>query len=130
MTEVFRADYNASVEVERSATNTTARASGAGGGGWLLAIALTLGKIADAMGERMLKLAERIDTLQAAQEDNPKATIDANGTVDNEGKSGDGLTELNARLQVLGQQLGQMLQMLATIVKTIGEGNKDIARKQ
>lgn len=112
-------NYIQSVETERSAEAQSARAGK--GGGWLLAIALTLGKIADAMGERMLKLAEKIDTLQAEQEKNPGAK---------DAETGDGLTELNAKLQVLGQQLGQMLQMLATIVKTIGEGNKDIARKQ
>jgi len=117
----FTFSFNQSAEVERSVEARNARTGGAQGGGWLLAIALTLGKIADAMGERMLRLAEKIDALQAKQEDDPSA-------VDPE--SGDGLTELNARLQVLGQQLGQMLQMLATIVKTIGEGNKDIARKQ
>ena len=117
----YRADYNASVEVDRAVESQNARTGGAGGGGWLLAIALTLGKIADAMGERMLRLAEKIDALQAKQEEDPGAT---------DPESGDGLTELNAKLQVLGQQLGQMLQMLATIVKTIGEGNKDIARKQ
>lgn len=117
----FTFSYNQSVEVERTAEARNARAGGAQGGGWLMAIALTLGKIADAMGERMLQLAEKIDALQAAQENDPSAT---------DPETGDGLTELNAKLQVLGQQLGQMLQMLATIVKTIGEGNKDIARKQ
>lgn len=92
------------------------------GGGWLLAIALALGKIADGMGERMLDKAKEIDTLQQkqAKEDDQSLTSD----------SGKGLSELNAELQVLGQQLGQMLQMMATIVKTIGEGNKDLARKQ
>jgi hypothetical protein len=117
----FTFSYNQSVEVERTNEARNARTGGAQGGGWLMAIALTLGKIADAMGERMLKLAEKIDALQAAQENDPSAT---------DPETGDGLTELNAKLQVLGHQLGQMLQMLATIVKTIGEGNKDIARKQ
>lgn len=117
----FTFSFNNSAEVERTNEARNARAGGQGGGGWLLAIALTLGKIADAMGERMLGLAEKIDALQAKQEEDPGATDPA---------TGDGLTELNAKLQVLGQQLGQMLQMLATIVKTIGEGNKDIARKQ
>lgn len=117
----YNFSFNNTAEVDRATEAQTARAGGQGGGGWLLAIALTLGKIADAMGERMLALAEKIDALQAKQEEDPGAT---------DPESGDGLTELNAKLQVLGQQLGQMLQMLATIVKTIGEGNKDIARKQ
>lgn len=109
-------NFNNVAETDRAAE---AKSNLGNGGGWLRAIALALGKIADAMGERMLELARQIDTLQKQQESNPDATID-----------GKGLTELNAELQVLGQQLGQMLQMLATIVKTIGEGNKDIARKQ
>jgi DNA anti-recombination protein RmuC len=117
----FTFSFNQSAEVERTNEARNARAGGAQGGGWLMAIALTLGKIADAMGERMLKLAEKIDALQEKQEKDPSAK---------DPETGDGLTELNAKLQVLGQQLGQMLQMLATIVKTIGEGNKDIARKQ
>lgn len=117
----FNFSFNGTAQNERAAEAQNARAGGANGGGWLLAIALTLGKIADSMGERMLGLAEKIDTLQAKQADDPKA-VDA--------ETGDGLTELNAQLQVLGQQLGQMLQMLSTVVKTIGEGNKDLARKQ
>ena len=86
----------------------------------MLAIALALGKIADSMGENMLDLAKQIDTLQRAQVDNPKATA----------ADGSGLSELNARLTTLGQQLGQMLQAMSTIIKTLGEGNKDLARKQ
>jgi hypothetical protein len=116
MSVEFNFSYVASVETERAAE---AKSSLGNGGGWLRAIALALGKIADSMGERMLGLAKQIDTLQREQESNPDATVD-----------GKGLTELNAELQVLGQQLGQMLQMMATIVKTIGEGNKDLARKQ
>jgi len=112
----YNYSFNQAAETDRAAE---AKSNLGNGGGWLRAIALALGKIADAMGERMLDLARDIDTLQKQQKDNPDATID-----------GKGLTELNAELQVLGQQLGQMLQMLATIVKTIGEGNKDIARKQ
>lgn len=116
MSDLFVASYVSAAETERAAE---AKSNLGNGGGWLRAIALALGKIADAMGERMLDMARDIDTLQRQQKDNPDATID-----------GKGLTELNAELQVLGQQLGQMLQMLATIVKTIGEGNKDISRKQ
>ncbi|MCL1636179.1 hypothetical protein M2650_16280 [Luteimonas sp. SX5] len=116
MSDLFVASYVSAAETERAAE---AKSNLGNGGGWLRAIALALGKIADAMGERMLDMARDIDTLQRKQKDDPNATID-----------GKGLTELNAELQVLGQQLGQMLQMLATIVKTIGEGNKDISRKQ
>ena len=116
MTELFTYSYVNSAETERAAE---AKSNLGNGGGWLRAIALALGKIADAMGERMLEMARQIDTLQKMQKEDPNAKID-----------GKGLTELNAEMQVLGQQLGQMLQMLATIVKTIGEGNKDIARKQ
>lgn len=130
MSVEFNFNFNNTAEAERTNEAQLSRAgggSGSTGGGWLLAIALTLGKIADAMGERMLKMAEKIDALQEKQ-----AKMDAagKGETATDPETGDGLTELNARLQVLGQQLGQMLQMLATIVKTIGEGNKDIARKQ
>ena len=109
---------------ERAAEAQNARAN-KGGGGWLLAIAMALGKIADSMGERMLTLADKIDALQAKQ-----SQAQADGKAIAKEPEGQGLTALNAQLQVLGQQLGQMLQMLSTIVKTIGEGNKDIARKQ
>ncbi|MGH8033279.1 MAG: hypothetical protein ACREO8_13215 [Luteimonas sp.] len=114
--EGYNFSYVGTAETERT---VEARSSLGNGGGWLRAIALVLGKIADSMGERMLDLAKQIDTLQRQQQDNPDATV-----------GGKGLTELNAELQVLGQQLGQMLQTMATIVKTIGEGNKDLARKQ
>ena len=128
----FNFSFVNTAEGERANEAQSARAGKSGGvggtgGGWLLAIALTIGKIADAMGERMLKLAEKIDALQEQQS---KLDAKGKGETARDPESGDGLTELNARLQVLGQQLGQMLQMLATIVKTIGEGNKDIARKQ
>ena len=120
----FTANYVNAAEVDRAVEARNA-ASKNSGGGWLLAIALTLGKIADAMGERMLVLADKIDALQQKQSE-----AQAKGEAIEKEPEGQGLTALNAQLQVLGQQLGQMLQMLATIVKTIGEGNKDIARKQ
>ncbi|NZA26794.1 hypothetical protein H0E84_10400 [Luteimonas sp. SJ-92] len=115
--EVWSFSYVGTVQAERAAEAKSA--AGAKGGGWLLAIALTLGKIADAMGERLLAKAQDIDTLQKMQKDDPDATL-----------GGKGLTELNAEMQVLQQQLSQMIQALNTIVKALGEGNRDLARKQ
>lgn len=115
--EGYTFSYVQSAEIDRAAEANLSRAKG---GGWLLAIALALGKIADSMGENMLDLASQIDALQRRQVDDPKATA----------PDGSGLSELNARLTTMGQQLGQHLQAMSTIIKTIGEGNKDLARKQ
>jgi len=118
MSEVYAYSYINNAETERATESSKGRASG---GGWLMAIAMTLAKIADSMGERLLDKAKDIDTLQKMQkdQDDPGLKLD-----------GKGLTELNAEMQVLQQQLSQMVQALNTIVKAIGEGNRDLARKQ
>lgn len=118
----FQFSYANNTESERANEAQMARGGKGGvngsGGGWLMAIGTALGKIADSMGERMLDMAKQVDTLTKMQKDDPGATL-----------NGKGLTELNTELQVLSQQLGQMLQISSSIIKTIGEGNKDISRK-
>ena len=74
-------------EIDRAAEANLSRAKG---GGWMLAIALALGKIADSMGENMLDLAKQIDTLQRAGD------LGLGGVYVREDYGGSGLSRLDA----------------------------------
>lgn len=90
------------------------------GGSWLMALAAILGEIADKMMTEVVGLAKELDNLQEAQKDNPDA----------KSKSGMSENELTARLQGQTQIMNMFMQAMNTIIKSIGEANKDVARKQ
>lgn len=100
--------YVRSVEAERT---SEAKAAGKSGGhGWLFAIAKLLGKIADNLGKEIEKKAQQLDdSIRAGKKD---------------------LTEQNAELQALSQQMNMLMQAISTVIKSIGEGAAAIARKQ
>lgn len=99
--------YVRSVETERT---SEAKSSGKGGHGWLFAIAKALGKIADNLGKLIEKKAAALDdSIRAGKKD---------------------LTEQNAELQALAQQMNMLMQAISNVIKTIGEGSAAIARKQ
>ncbi len=80
------------------------------GHGWLYAIAKTLGEACDALGKEITDRASALDdAIRAGKKD---------------------LTEQNAELQALTQQMNMMMQATSTIIKTLGEGNATLARKQ
>lgn len=80
------------------------------GHGWLYAIAKTLGEAADKLGKEISDRAEALDSsIRAGKKD---------------------LTEQNAELQALTQQMNMLMQATSTIIKTLGEGNAALARKQ
>lgn len=90
------------------------------GGGWLVALAILMGKIADQMGTNLVDMAKAIDT-----ESNRVA-----GKA-NDGKQADDskLTELNARMNAYSQTMNMFMQATSNIIKSLGEGNAQIARK-
>lgn len=97
--------YIANVTGERNAS-----AASATGKGWLVAIAEALGKMADALGEKIEKQAAKLDAaIRADQKDT---------------------TEMNAKMQAMTQQMNMLMNAISTIIKTIGEGNTSLARKQ
>lgn len=114
----FTFSYVQNAEMERA---SEAEGLKSGSGSWMMAIALALGKMADSMGERLMELASRIDSLQERQHNADDPTLKDNGK---------GITELNAMMQTQAQQLQMHLQAMSTIIKSIGEGNTQIARKQ
>ena len=40
------------------------------------------------------------------------------------------VTEMNAKMQAMTQQMNMLMNAISTIIKTIGEGNTAVARKQ
>lgn len=99
--------YVSSVQAEQTAA---ARASKSGGHGWLFAIAVALGKIADNLGKQIEAKAAALDSdIVAGKKD---------------------LTQQNAELQALAQQMNMLMQAISTVIKSIGEGATQIARKQ
>lgn len=111
--------------VERSSMNDYAAlsvdelavaAKTAKGGSWLVALATLMGKIADKMGENLVKMAQKIDSEQA------KASDAAPGEKND-------LTALNGQMNAYGQLMNMFMQSMSAIIKTIGEGNAQIARK-
>ena len=84
------------------------------GGSWLVVLAMILGKIADKMGENLVKMAQAIDTEQQRVAD---------------GGENSKLTELNAKMNAYSQTMNMFMQAVSNIIKSIGEGNTQIARK-
>lgn len=104
----FSFSYVASVAAERAAETSSARSGG--GHGWLVAIARALGKIADNLGKEIEKKAAELDaSIRAEKKD---------------------LTQQNAELQAMAQQMNMLMQAISTVIKTIGEGAAGLARKQ
>lgn len=108
--------YITAREVERTSEN---KSKGKGGGSWLVELAMVMGKMADRMGKDLVELAKKIDAQMAE-----KSKAEANG----EAFEGN-LTELNAYLNANTQLLNTFMQSISTIIKSIGEGNTQIARK-
>lgn len=116
--ESFTFSYINNATMER---DNEAKVSGPAGS-WLMALAKLLGEIADKMGEQLVKLAEKIDDVQDAKANFENRTGKSYG-------SGD-LTQLNAMMQAQAQLMNMMMQAMSTIIKSVGEGNTQIARKQ
>lgn len=100
--------YVQSIESDRAAAAHMAK-NGKAKGGWLYMIALTLGKAADKLGERIVEKSRTLD-----------AAIDAGDT---------STTEINAKLQAMAQEMNMLMQAISTVIKTLGEGEASIARK-
>lgn len=99
--------FNGAAESDR-----TVEASAARSGSWLVALATMLGQMADALGKAIVEQAVAIDTAMAG------------------GVGEDNLTQLNAELTAMAQQMKMLQETISTIIKSIGEGNSAIARKQ
>lgn len=78
------------------------------GGSLLMRMAMILGKIADSMGEKIIGKAEELDKPSSKKSEN----------------------KLTAELQAQTQIMNMFVQAMNTAIKSIGEANKDVARKQ
>jgi hypothetical protein len=96
-------------------------AAAASGGSWLLELAVVMGKIADKMGENVVKLAKQIDSRQDAKAAFENVTGKSAGSF--------GLSELNAMLQANTQIMSNFMQAMSSAIKAIGEGENTIAKR-
>lgn len=102
--------YNGNINTYIAAITSERSASSAVGKGWLVAVAEALGKMADALGQKIEKQAAKLDAaIRADKKD---------------------VTEMNAKMQAMTQQMNMLMNAISTIIKTIGEGNTALARKQ
>jgi hypothetical protein len=108
--------YNGSVESDRAT-----QGSAAARGSWMVALASMLGMMADRLGDAIVNQAELID-----QEMNRQAEARNEG----ESVTDSNLTQLNAEMTAMAQQMKMLQESISTIIKSIGEGNAAIARKQ
>lgn len=109
------------VQAQRSAEAASAAGGGKGNGSYLMALALMLGEIADKMLDRVMDLAGELDNLQ-----DKKAEIKN----DKKDPGGMGENKLTAELQAQTQIMNMFMQAMTTVIKSVGEANKDVARKQ
>ena len=113
-------DYSNTAHVKRTSESKSAsKTGGAGGagGGWMMALAMT-----DKRGEKVAATAKKIDAATDAKFAEGKS---------NDGNSGShGISALNAEMQVQTQLLSMFMGAISNIIKTIGEGNAGLARKQ
>ena len=118
--EAFTYSYVQMAQAENESTAKLQKYNGS----WMVALAVVLGKIADKMTDNLLNLAQKLDKLQ---ED--KAGMKAG---DKPPKADNGMSEneLTAHMQAQTQLLNMFMQAMNTIIKTVGEANKDVARKQ
>lgn len=93
-------------------------------GSWMVALAAIMGQIADKMSLNLMNLADKLDKLQADKADMKKG--------DPPPKADNGMSEnlLTAHMQAQTQLLNMFMQAMNTIIKSVGEANKDVARKQ
>ena len=110
--------YVGAAEASRNSESAAAR------GSWLVALASMLGKMADRLGDAIVKQAELIDN-----EMNRQAEV-RNESKGKKSVEDSNLTQLNAELTAMSQQMKMLQESISTIIKSIGEGNSSIARKQ
>lgn len=109
--------FNSQVEDAKA----TDKGSAAATGSWLVALATMLGKMADRLGDGIVAQAGKIDQ---------QMNKEAKARNDGEAVEDSNLTQLNSELQAMSQQMKMLMDAISTIIKSIGEGNSSIARKQ
>lgn len=92
-----------------------------GGGSYLMALAIMLGEIADKMLDRVMDLADQLDNLQDKKADIKNGDKDPGGMGEN---------KITAELQAQTQIMNMFMQAMNTVIKSVGEANRDVSRKQ
>lgn len=118
--QTYSFSFVTNVQAQR-ATEASASAGGKGNGSYLMALAIMLGQIADKMLDRIMDLADQLDNLQ-----DQKAKIKN----DNKDPGGMGENKLTAQLQAQTQIMNMFMQAMNTVIKSVGEANRDVSRKQ
>ncbi len=109
------------VENTRMENISTAKLVAKSGGSYLVAIAVLLGAVADKMADNLLELGKQ---LGEKQEDNAR-TLKAGGIPDKVSEN-----HLTGLLTAQGQLMNTFMQAMNTALKSVGEGNTAVARKQ
>lgn len=113
------------ISLAQAENQIKARAAKEGGGSWLMALAMLMGDIADKMMVQTFRLADALDNVQ------DQKAAHANSL--NPFKKDPGsLSEnrITAELQAQTQLMNMFMQAMTTVIKSVGEGNTQAARKQ
>lgn len=124
--------FNPTFDMERVADTANVNKGNAGGNkramNWLAAIAEALGKIQGDTAARMVKLVDELNTNSEAY--GALAGNDSPWAVDKKASLAAEANVLNARLQGEGQMFKIQSETTSTVIKSIGEGQSSVARKQ
>lgn len=104
------------LEGKNNGEESSSNVKGKGGDSFLVAFAKALGKAMDTKMNKMMDISKNID----------KETQKAN---DSDGKKQAVTGEMSAELQALGQEVSMLSQAVANSIKSIGEANSTLARK-
>lgn len=127
MSDIFGFSYVKNAEVNESRATEGNKGKAGKGLGWMAAIAAALGKIQGDTAARMLDL---VDKLQKNVDQMPSSSDTSPQAGNKRQKLAAEANVLNARLQGEGQMFKIQSETTSTVIKSIGEGNSSVARKQ
>ena len=129
----YNFSFIGNVQAQRSA-EAAASAGGKGNGSYLMALAIMLGEIADKMLDKVMDLANQLDNIQDQKADIKNEHLKDNGDVKKGKGARDpgsmGENKITAELQAQTQIMNMFMQAMSTVIKSVGEANRDVARKQ
>lgn len=121
MSDIQNYSFSFIQNVQAQRAGEAQAAKGGGNGSYLMALAMMLGEIADKMLDRIMDLADQLDNLQDKKAETKNGGDDPGGMGEN---------KLTAELQAQTQIMNMFMQAMNTVIKSVGEANRDVSRKQ